>query len=379
MTLGAGADPGIQPEIEPGMEPSLHAMGWLPAFAAAFDQHARAGRVPARVVAEERGHFLVHDGSEITPAAVSGRFRHESGGDPLAYPAVGDWVAVAFGAGGDMATIHWLVPRRSAIVRRAPTDHGAASQTIAANVDIVFIVTSLNAELNLRRLERYLAVAWESGATPVVILSKADLDDDVLGHQVAVEAVAPGVEVIVASAITGDGIEAVRSHLGIGRTVAFIGSSGVGKSTLVNALAGHELLTTAGIREDDGRGHHTTTRRQLVPLAEGLVIDTPGMREMGLLDGDGLANAFEDIEQVAAGCRFSDCGHASEPGCAVRAALAAGTLDPDRFVAFRKLEREAHRAELSANAVARKADRRKWSSMMKGVERHMEQKYGAER
>lgn len=360
-------------------EAELAAIGWHQVFAASFEPHAPSGRQPARVIAEERGQFLVHDGSETTPATVSGRFRYESGGDPLAYPAVGDWVAVAFAVDGGSATIHGLLPRRSALVRRAPVDHGAGSQTIAANVDVVFIVTSLNAELNLRRLERYLAVAWESGATPVIVLSKADLDDDVLGHRVAVESVAPGVEVIVASAVSGEGIEDVRVHLGHGRTVAFIGSSGVGKSTLVNALAGHELLTTAGIREDDARGRHTTTRRQLVPLAEGLVIDTPGMRELGLLDGDGLASTFDDIEQVAAGCRFSDCRHESEPGCAIRAALASGELDSARFAAFRKLEREARRAELSTNAVARKAERRKWSVMVKGVERHMQQKYGSER
>ena len=365
--------------LDPALAPALDAIGWHPAFAAAFESHSPAGRVPARVVAEERGQFLVHDGAATTAATVSGRFRYETGGDPLAYPAVGDWVAVAFGAGGDTATIHGLLPRRSAIVRRAPADHGTGSQTIAANVDVVFIVTSLNAELNLRRLERYLAVAWESGATPTIILSKADLDDDIPGHLVAVASVAPGVEVIVASAVTGDGIEDVRARLGHGRTVAFIGSSGVGKSTLVNALAGRELLTTAGIREDDARGHHTTTRRQLVPLAEGLVIDTPGMRELGLLDGDGLASAFDDIEQAAAGCRFSDCRHESEPGCAVRAALATGDLEAHRFAAFRKLEREAHRAELSTNAVARKAERRRWSAMMKGAERHMQHKYGAER
>ena len=383
MTLEPEAVPagqsGPQPELEPGLDPALVALGWRPELSAAFGDQARAGRIPARVVAEERGHFVVHDGSVTLAATVSGRFRYESGGDPLAYPAVGDWVAVARGAGSDMATIHGLLARRSAIVRRPPVDHGSGVQILAANVDIVFIVTSLNAELNLRRVERYLAVAWESGATPVVILSKADLDDDVLGHQIAVEAVAPGVEVIAASAVSGEGIEAIRAHLGAGRTVAFIGSSGVGKSTLVNSLAGFELLTTSGIREDDARGRHTTTRRQLVALAEGLVIDTPGIRELALLDGEGLANAFEDIEQVAAGCRFSDCAHASEPGCAVRLALAAGTLDQARFAAFQKLEREAHRAELSTNAVARKAERRKWSSMMKGVERHMEQKYGAER
>jgi ribosome biogenesis GTPase len=358
---------------------SLEAIGWHPTFAAAFEAHELVGRVPVRVVAEERGQFLVHDGETTHAATVSGRFRYESNGDPLAYPAVGDWVAASTGTGGGTATIHGLLPRTSAIVRRAPTDHSGGSQTIAANVDVVFIVTSLNGELNLRRLERYLAVAWESGAVPVIILSKSDLDDDVAGHHVAAASVAPGVEIIVASAVTGDGIEAVRAHLAPGRTVAFIGSSGVGKSTLVNTLAGEELLTVAGIREDDARGRHTTTRRQLVPLAEGLVIDTPGMREMALFDGDGLASAFDDVERAAAGCRFRDCRHQSEPGCAVRSALASGELDQDRFQAFRKLEREAHRAELANDAVARKAERRKWTSMIKGVERHMQQKYGGER
>ncbi|TAJ99055.1 MAG: ribosome small subunit-dependent GTPase A [Chloroflexota bacterium] len=354
-------------------------MGWHPAFAAAFAAHESPGRVPARVVAEERGQFLVHDGVATHPAAVSGRLRFESGGDPLAYPSVGDWVAATPGEGGGPATIHGLLSRRSAIVRRAPSDHSTGAQVLAANVDVVFIVTSLNAEMNLRRIERYLAVAWESGAQPVVVLSKADLDDDIEGHRLAAEAVAPGVDVIAVSAVTGEGLEAVRSHLAPGRTVAFIGSSGVGKSTLVNALAGHELLTTAGIREDDARGRHTTTRRQLVPLADGLVIDTPGMRELGLLDGDGIATAFDDVEQAAAGCRFSDCAHDSEPGCAVRAALVTGELDPARFGAYRKLQREARRAELAGDAIARKAERRRWTSMIKGVERYMDQKYGNDR
>jgi ribosome biogenesis GTPase len=174
-------------------------------------------------------------------------------------------------------------------------------------------------------------------------------------------------------------MDAVRGHLGPGRTAVFLGSSGVGKSSLVNALAGETLLETSAIREDDARGRHTTTRRQLVRLHEGLVIDTPGLRELALVDGDGLDGAFGDVEAIGAGCRFRDCAHRTEPGCAVRAALADGTLDGARYDAFRKLEREAHRAELAGNAVARKAERRRWTAMIRGVERHMELKYGSER
>ena len=200
-------------------------MGWNPVLADAFLAHAPAGRTPARVVSEERGRFIVHDGTELIPAGVSGRMRHESGGDPLAYPAVGDWVATTSGAAGEQVTIHALLPRQSVIVRRAPTDHRTGAQIIAANVDVVFIVSSLNNELNMRRIERYLAVAWESGAVPVVVLSKADLDEDAESHRRNVAAVAPGVEVIVASALHGIGLAAVRAHLAPGRTVAFIGSS----------------------------------------------------------------------------------------------------------------------------------------------------------
>ena len=359
--------------------PALDAMGWHPTYAGAFESHEAAGRVAARVIAEERGHFVVHDGVVTLAATVSGRLRHESGGDPLAYPAVGDWVAATVGADAASATIQAILPRRSAIVRRAPTDHRTGAQIIAANVDVTFIVTSLNGELNLRRLERYLAVAWESGALPVVVLSKSDLDDDLERHQVAAQSVAPGVEVISTSAINGHGIGAVRAHLAPGRTVVFIGSSGVGKSTLVNTLAGHELITVAGIREDDARGRHTTTRRQLVSLADGLVIDTPGMRELALLDGEGLASAFDDVERAARACRFRDCGHESEPGCAVRAALASGELDADRLAGFQKLEREARRSELANDVIARKANRRKWTMISKSAEQHMRQKYGPER
>jgi ribosome biogenesis GTPase len=250
---------------------------------------------------------------------------------------------------------------------------------LAANVDAVFVVTSVNADFNLRRLERYLAVAWESGGTPVVLLSKADLADDVEGFRTAAAAIAPGVEITAVSIVTGEGLPEVRAHLGVGRTVVFMGSSGVGKSSIVNALAGEPLLDTAGIREDDARGRHTTTRRQLVRLAEGLLIDTPGLRELGILDGDGLSTAFEDVEGAASACRFSDCRHRTEPGCGVRAALADGTLDAARLEAYQKLQREAHRAALATDMIARRAERRKWTAIHRSVDQHMRLKYGADR
>jgi ribosome biogenesis GTPase len=337
------------------------------------------GLVPARVLTEERGLYLVASESGERPATPSGRLRHDAELDPTAaWPAVGDWVALEPGA-GEHGLIQRVLSRHSAVIRRSPGDRRLPAQVLAANVDVAFVVTSMNAEFNARRLERYLAVAWESGATPVVLLSKADLVDDPAGFRAAAEAVAAAVEVIAVSVVTGNGLDAVRARLGVGRTVAFIGSSGVGKSSIVNALAGEPLLDTAAIRDDDARGRHTTTRRQLVRLADGLLIDTPGLRELGVLDGEGVSTAFEDVEGVAAGCRFNDCQHRSEPGCAVRAALHDGTLQVDRLDAYNKLQREAHRAVIASDALARRAERRKWTTVSRSVEQHMRLKYGAER
>jgi len=331
------------------------------------------------MVSEERGSVQVATAGGDVSATLSGRLRHAAELDPtMLFPSVGDWVAVS-DAGSGAAVVQVVLPRSSAIVRRGPVDRSQPSQVLAANIDVAFVVMSLNADFNLRRLERYVTVAWESGALPVVLLSKVDLAGDAAGQRLAAEAAAPGVEVIQVSAVSGEGIPAVRRHLGLGRTVVFIGSSGVGKSSLVNALAGAELLAVASIRENDARGRHTTTRRQLLRLRDGLVIDTPGLRELALNDGDGLAETFGEIEAVARSCRFGDCRHLSEPGCAVRAAISDGSLAAERLGAYRKLEREAHRAELAGDAVARKAERRKWSAMIKGVERNMEIKYGRDR
>jgi ribosome biogenesis GTPase len=357
----------------------LPGLGWDERLATLLASEA-PGLVPGRILSEERGLYVVASAVGESPASASGRLRHDSELDPTAaWPAVGDWVALEPANGTEHRLIQRVLPRRTAVVRRAPGDRRLPSQVLAANVDAVFVVTSANADFNVRRLERYLAVAWESGATPVVLLSKADLAPDIESYRTAAEAVSAGVEVIAVSVVTGEGLDEVRGHLGAGRTVVFTGSSGVGKSSIVNAIAGAPLLETAAIREDDARGRHTTTRRQLVRLVDGLLIDTPGLRELGVLDGEGIGNAFEDVERAAESCRFADCGHRTEPRCGVRAALAAGSLSPERLEAFRKLEREGHRAALATDAVARRAERKKWTAIHRRVDEHMRQKYGASR
>jgi ribosome biogenesis GTPase len=357
----------------------LRALGWDERLTAALAEQG-PNLVPGRILAEERGLYSVASEAGEAPASPSGRLRHDSDLDPSApWPTVGDWVALEPGAAGEHRLIQRVLPRRTAVVRRAPGDRERPSQVLATNVDVVFVVTSMNAEFNERRLERYMAVAWESGAVPVVLLTKSDLADDPGSFVTAAMTVAPGVDVIAVSSVSGEGIEDVRGHLGVGRTVVFTGSSGIGKSSVVNALAGRPLLDTGGIREDDARGRHTTTRRQLVRLADGLLIDTPGLRELGVMDAEGVATAFEDVEATAAGCRFSDCRHESEPGCAVRAAVASGALEPARLDAYNKLQREAYRAVLATDALARRAERKRWSSIQKSVGLHMKAKYGVQR
>lgn len=363
--------------MEPSTTLDLAALGWTPELAGAHADHSALGRRPARVVAEDRGSYLVLGPEGEQRAAVSGRFRFEANDDPAAFPSVGDWVAIEGGM-GDETVIHAALPRRSALVRQA-AGRRTAAQVVGANLDVVFVVASLNADLNPRRLERYVAVAWESGAEPVVLLSKADLGTDLEAALVAVGSVAAGAAIVVTSSFDGRGIEEVRARIGAGRTAAFVGSSGVGKSTLLNRLAGEEVAATREIRDDDARGRHTTTRRQLHLLpGGGLVLDTPGMRELQLWDGDGLDLTFTDIDELAARCRFGDCGHHGEPGCAVAASLAAGTLDPDRLGSWRKLQREAAHHERRVDALSRNAERRRWKTIHKAVRGHMDQKYGAE-
>ncbi len=356
----------------------LVAYGWTSDLGLANAAHVALGREAARVVAEDRGSYRVVTADGELQAAISGRFRHEAGKDPSAYPAVGDWVAIERTTNGDIV-IHALLPRRTALIRQAPGKRIEA-QVVGANLDIVFVVASLNADLNLRRLERYVAAAWESGGEPVVLLSKADLGDvDVDTTLLAVEGVAAGARVLVVSSFDGRGVDEVRARIEPGRTVAFVGSSGVGKSTLLNTLAGEDRALVREIREEDGRGRHTTTRRQLHLLPEGgLILDTPGMRELALWDAEGLDQTFTDVDEIVERCRFTNCSHNGEPDCAVAAALADGSLTPERHESWLKLTRETASHRRRVDAIARAEEKRKWKAIGKSVTKQMNAKYGQE-
>lgn len=306
-------------------------------------------RSPARIVAEYKQSYTVATASGEMPAILPGRLIYTSAPGDL--PAVGDWVAVEELPLESKALIHGVLPRRTRLSRKVAGER-LEEQILAANVDVVFIVAALNEEFNLRRIERFLTPVWESGAMPVVVLTKADLCDDVEAALEETRAVAPGADVIVVSALTRTGLDLLQPYLDGRSTVVLLGSSGVGKSTLINRLLGAEVMTTKEIR-DDGKGRHTTTHRQLIPFpAGGAVIDTPGLRELQLWDGDaGIDSSFSDIAELAGNCRFGDCTHTHEPGCAVLDAAARGLLPEKRLASYRKQLRELA-------AVARKKDRR---------------------
>jgi ribosome biogenesis GTPase / thiamine phosphate phosphatase len=316
--------------------PVLEALGWDVAWAAELEQLGEDNLIPARVAAQHRGSFVVWSETGELRAKAAGRlyYAHDVG---ALLPAVGDWVAVAR-PDGESTTISAILGRRSAFVRKQ-AGNSSEEQVLAANVEAAFLLAGLDDDFSLRRLERYIATAWESGAEPIVVLTKADLSPDVPTAVFEVETVAIGVPVHAISNVTGEGLEAVEAHLRPGRTVVLLGSSGVGKSTLLNRLAGTELMRTAALAAD-GTGRHTTTHRELVQLPTGaLVIDTPGLRELQFWEGD-LSAAFEDIDSLAAECRFRDCAHVSEPGCAVLAAVDEGQMELDRLRSWRKFQRE---------------------------------------
>jgi ribosome biogenesis GTPase len=323
----------------------LGALGWNTELA----EQLEPGLVPGRVVAAHRAAYDVQTADGNIRTRLPGRLLHES-----LDVAVGDWVGLGDGL------IRVVLPRRSAIIRQA-AGRTSEKQTLAANVDIAFIVTSLGPELEPRRIERYLVTIWESGAVPEVILTKADRVDDPWEQVAAIEAVAVGVPIHVVSALTGQGCVALRARLQPGVTAVLIGSSGVGKSTLVNRFAGTDRMTVKETRADDDEGRHTTSHRELIELpGGGLVIDTPGIRELQLWDGGGIDEAFADVEDLAAACRFNDCSHGSEPGCAVNAALGSGALTQARYDSWRKLQRELRAIAIRADARLRREEKRKW-------------------
>ncbi|MBR3765321.1 MAG: ribosome small subunit-dependent GTPase A [Clostridia bacterium] len=308
---------------------------------------------PGRITLQEKGLYMLATAYGEKPAEVSGRFRYTA--DVLSdYPAVGDFVMADWNEGG-RAVIHQVLHRKSCIVRKA-AGNARQEQIVAANVDVIFLCMALNNDFSIRRLERYLSIAWDSGATPVIVLTKADLCGDLDEKRSQVEDIAAGVELLVTTAMDEESCAQVLPYAGPGRTVAFIGSSGVGKSMLINRLLGEERLNTGGLRNDD-KGRHTTTHRELLLLpGGGMVIDTPGMRELAMWDTDeGIGQAFAEIEELAGSCRFFDCSHRNEPGCAVRKALEEGRLTEERWQSYLKLKAEAAYAEDSESYLQAKA------------------------
>ena len=318
---------------------------------------ANAAGIPARVTAVHRERFeLVCEHGEIYGRLKASEYYDREG---ATFPTAGDFVLIDYNPAGDSRILATL-PRKSFFSRRDPTP-GRGEQAVAANFEYVFILQSLNHDLNIRRLERYLTQAWQSGAMPVVVLTKLDLAEDPQTSVRQIEEVAVGVDVYAVSAKTGEGLELLDDYLKPGKTLVFLGSSGVGKSSLVNALAGEALMVTGEIREDDSKGRHTTTHRQLICLKNGvMIIDTPGMRELGMWDvSEGLGETFSDVEALTHMCRFADCRHEHEPGCAVRAALEEGTLSPERWRSYQGLRSEARYVDDPESYRLKKRERNK--------------------
>jgi ribosome biogenesis GTPase len=346
----------------------LESLGWDAGWSSELEGLEQPDLIPGRVAAQHRGAYTVWTETGDVRAEVAGtlHYRRAVGG---ALPAVGDWVGVRGRAENGRATIHAVLARRSAITRKS-ADRASVDQTLAANVDVVFLLNGVDDDFSLRRLERYLTTTWESGAEPVVVLTKIDLCADIGDRVLEAERVAIGVPVLPISNLTGEGVEAVEPHVRPGRTAVLLGSSGVGKSSLLNRLAGEELMRTAELAAD-GTGRHTTTHRELLRLpGGGLVIDTPGLRELQLFEGD-VGAAFSDVEELAADCRFRDCAHTREPGCAVLAAVDNGVLELDRLRSWRKLQRELAAIAARTDKRLHAERKRRWKQQARFIRSNM--------
>lgn len=346
---------------------SIEDFGWDSHFEAHWSEIGNAGCVPARVISQHRGLWRVAGDFEECWAEPSGRFRKKSegGGD---WPAVGDWVSVEARPEKQNALIQLVLPRRSRFARKVAGKQ-IKEQVLAANIDVALIVTALDGDFNVRRIERYMAQCWESGARPAIVLNKADECTEPRQFSAEVERIAMGVPVILISAKTGEGLDALEAHFKKGQTIVLLGSSGVGKSTLVNRMLQEERQPTHAVRESDSRGRHTTTSRQLFLLPGGaMIIDTPGLRELQLWDAaDGLSQTFADVDELAGQCRFRDCRHRNEPGCVVQDALASGILETERLESWRKLQREGEFLRGKMDPEIRHAEKKRIKIIMRQV------------
>ncbi|SDY74768.1 ribosome small subunit-dependent GTPase A [Bacillus sp. 166amftsu] len=339
----------------------LESFGWDSFFEDQSIEKYEVGRI---LLEHKHMYRIICDDGEYI-AELSGKFRHEAL-DKGDYPAVGDWVHIKKIEEEGKAIIHYVFPRRSSFSRQAAGER-TAEQIVAANVDYLFLVNALNHDFNVRRIERYLLLAYESGSMPIIVLTKSDLCEEMEQKILETEAVAMGVPIFAVDSLQQTGIESLKQFVASGKTIALVGSSGAGKSTLLNALMGSEVAKTGGIREEDSKGRHTTTHRELFQLPSGgLVIDTPGMRELQLWEGsEAIHAAFSDIEKLAEGCRFRDCEHENEPGCAVRKAIDEGVLAENRLRNYKKLQREIAYAMRKQDPVLARAERGKWRKITK--------------
>lgn len=349
---------------------NLNYLGWSDVFAHSFEPYRQQGFHVGRVAIEYRNTYILYTENGELSAEVTGKLRHRAS-QAQDFPAVGDWVVISVREPERQATIHEILPRKSKFSRKT-VGSKMEEQIVATNIDTVFLVSGLDGDFNPRRIERYLILAWESGANPVIVLNKSDLCNSLEKCLAEVEAVALGVPIVFLSATNHQGLDALKPYLQLGQTVALLGSSGVGKSTITNQLQGTSVQAVQAVRQGDDRGRHTTTHRELILLsAGGLIIDTPGMREIQIWAGDeGLQETFADIEALTQECRFRNCQHDNEPDCAVQQALAEGKLDYSRFLSYQKLQKELNYLTRKQDQRAQLVEKERWKKIHKAMRHH---------